>query len=370
MNEPTTIAIVVPDNLFNVNGSTIRAERIISIIRKNYQFLVIARSDHPNSDLSHKIKVNHNELLTGGRYLKNPYLDIFLQLLWNFRLVENLIRSGARVVYGQGIYQLPGYFLLAKLLDRKIIYEAHSLSYKEQAQTSKIFAFFLYLLEFLMGKTCHGVVALSGQAYVFYRRINKSTFYVPVFVDTNLFCNKQKPIYETLNKHVGLIGPFNTKFNRCQLEYLSSNLEKFDERITFYLIGKSDKSLRNSKVVELGYLEIEDYAETLSKLDAVIVPVRIGTFGPKNKILESMACALPVFTTPQGILGLDLVEPDESILVYKEEVLADRINELLFSEDFLKQIRRNARKTVECFYSQSVCQEKILNLLDKVLRNA
>jgi len=371
MNKANRIAIVVPVNLFETNGSAIRARRIIPVIRTKYPVLVITRSNYEDSGLLDKMNIRREELKLNGQCSKNPYLDLFLDFLWNFSLIRTLMKSRTSIIYGQGLNQLPAYFIVSRLCKRKFVYEAHSLSHKEQAQTSRIFALFLYLMEFVIGKTAHGVIALSGEAHIFYQKLNRNLFYIPVFVDTCLYFNRQKTFGKTMFRQVGLIGPFNTKFNRYQFEFLRSNIEKFDKRITFHLIGKSDTLLNSDRIENLGYLKTEqDYIATLSKLDAIIVPLKIGTFGPKNKILEAMACSLPVFTTPNGILGLDFAEPDENILVFKENELVDKINMLLFDESFLKEIRQKARKTVERFYSKSICEEKILNMLEGVLNDA
>ena len=67
--------------------------------------------------------------------------------------------------------------------------------------------------------------------------------------------------------------------------------------------------------------------EQLSSLNAVLIPSKIATLGPLNKILESMACSIPVFTTPKGVIGLSNYENKKNILIFNEENLVEGINE-------------------------------------------
>ena len=73
-------------------------------------------------------------------------------------------------------------------------------------------------------------------------------------------------------------------------------------------------------------------------MDAVLVPSKIPSFWPLNKILEPMACSLPVFTTPVGAVGLDHVKHGESIFVYEESELVAKLNENLFDIDLMQLV--------------------------------
>ena len=122
------------------------------------------------------------------------------------------------------------------------------------------------------------------------------------------------------------------------------------------VIGDCDYRIENERIIYAGH--VEDYVEHLACLDCVLVPSRIATTGPLNKILEPMSLGLPVFTTPAGVVGLDYVNPGKDILVFEEKDLVNKIHDLIFDEELIEEMGRNARHTVEVYYSKEVNAKK------------
>lgn len=360
-----SVAVLVPTGLKKTDGNSVRARRVISILAKHFRTVVLAgRTDGE----------------TNKRYAGVPVYSFFhfdtssmlnpLKLIWvNIRFLKMLFQSRAEIVYAQGLYFLPALYLASRLVGIRFIFEAHALAHKERAGASKISAFLLLIIELLLGKSSSAVVALSGETRRFFARINKSTIFVPVFIDTKIFAKNQHGARG--GKKVGLVGPFKGLFNQGQIEFVLDNLEKFDKKIKFVLVGQVDRHIDSERIWKTGYLPTEtDYAKALSELDALVVPVKVGTFGPKNKMIEAMACGVPVFTTPAGVIGLDYAKPDENIFIFKEEQLVDSINSLLFQEDSLGRISSNARTMVEKHYSVERCSEGLVRAIKLVARRA
>ena len=117
-----------------------------------------------------------------------------------------------------------------------------------------------------------------------------------------------------------------------------------------------------------GYLDsVQDYIDVLSDLDAVLIPSKIATLGPLNKIIEPMSCSLPVFTTPKGMVGLYYVKPGKDILIFEESELVNKINTLIFNDKLMKTIGKNARGIIEKFYSKKAIEYKLNEVIETLV---
>jgi len=120
-------------------------------------------------------------------------------------------------------------------------------------------------------------------------------------------------------------------------------LQNFCDKIKIKLIGRCDYKLVNKRIRYTGYINrFEDYVAQLLSMDAVILHHKPLDPGPYTKIIESMSCGLPVFTTPEGIIGLDYVTPGKDILVFNMKNLVDGVNDLIFNDNLMKKIGNNA----------------------------
>ena len=131
------------------------------------------------------------------------------------------------------------------------------------------------------------------------------------------------------------------------------------------IIGDCPQRENDVSLIYTGY--VSDYINYMSCLDCILVPARIPTGGPSNKILEAMSLGLPVFTTPQGIVGLDYAQPGKDIFVFEEDELAAKLNELVFDKALMAEISSNARVAVENHYSITANREKLLSIIGSTL---
>ena len=166
-------------------------------------------------------------------------------------------------------------------------------------------------------------------------------------------------------KIIGLLGPFDIQLNEIYLNFLYDNLSRFDDRIHFVAIGKCNNRIENERITYTGFLNsLQDYINQISSLDTVLLIDKPLNPGPYTKILESMACSLPVFTTPKGRLGIEYTEPGKDILVFERDELPEKVNELTFDEKLMLEIGKNARITIEKYYSKSVNEKKLIGILE------
>jgi glycosyltransferase involved in cell wall biosynthesis len=296
--------------------------------------------------------------------LRISHLFIKKSVLSVARLPRSIALARPDAVYC--VNDMFGFLLVysfSRLFRIKLIFEAHAVEHLQRAQVSTLtggLGSLVYkLLEYAVGKGADSIVALSMPAYRFFKRVNPGTAYVPVFVDRTRF-NRPHSKGGRTRKRIGLIGPFDTFFNADQLEFLKRHLNEMDDRIHFVAIGRTSVKIREDRIAYLGYLRSEKaYAESVNDLDALLVPVRIGTLGPKNKILEAMACSVPVFTTPQGILGMSFVQPGVNVFVFDEDELPGKINELVFDDIAMEKVGEKAMETVKRHYDAAVWVEAL-----------
>jgi glycosyltransferase involved in cell wall biosynthesis len=81
-----------------------------------------------------------------------------------------------------------------------------------------------------------------------------------------------------------------------------------------------------------------------------VVPLRAGS-GTRLKILEALAAACPVVSTPKGAEGLELAHGEHLLLAESEAELADAVRWCLRRREEALAMARRGRTLVECLYS-------------------
>lgn len=117
----------------------------------------------------------------------------------------------------------------------------------------------------------------------------------------------------------------------------------------FRVIGKGGHLLENSDAS----VEILDYVANLdmhyAEADVLVVPLFSGS-GIRLKILESFALGIPVVSTTEGYLGLDLT-PDEELLAADEApMFANALLKILSSGEERARLRKNSAEFVQRYH--------------------
>lgn len=304
------------------NGTTVRAKKVFETLNEHSDMTIIASVSADTSFPKTKI-------------VKLPSYRQFVQLpFWWSVLFLELLKRRFDVIYCSNDWFgfLPCY-LISKVHRCSIIFEAHGILSEEYAALGRwsLSRFGRHWERFVISHS-KAVIALSNGINKFYSEFNGNVSTIPVYVNTEVFMKTAKKtsylkrVYGLSGyKVVGLIGPIDSKWNRRTLDFLYENIDQFDKRIKFLLIGKSGIKIKaHERIVYAGY--VEDYVETLSLLDAVLVAPNVSTSGPLNKIIEPMSCSLPVFVTPHGAVGLDYADNMKNIFILKENEIVKRIN--------------------------------------------
>jgi|BarGraIncu00421A_1022006.scaffolds.fasta_scaffold00207_13 Glycosyltransferase len=353
------IAVSCLSDISVSDGTSVRAKQVFELLQKKYDCTLIIRGEHDSK--SYNVEV------------------IRPSKLWNFQLIPVVLKNRFDLVYcSSDFWGFFTYFALAKLWTCKVILEAHGVDSLEREQRlpdpspiDKVRIKMFKWREKFAVKHADCVIALSEDIYRYYGRFNKSISIVDNFIDEKQF-RPQKSSRERISddkerKNVGLIGPFTHYENSYFLDFLYKNLVRFDARINFIVIGQCDHTIVNERISYTGYLsDFQDYVDQLTLLDAVLLPSKFSSYGALTKVLEPMACSLPVFTTPAGLVSFDHVTPGEDILICDEAELVAKVNENLFDVELMERVGKNARRTIEKYYSKTANSKKLIAVIDRV----
>ncbi len=106
---------------------------------------------------------------------------------------------------------------------------------------------------------------------------------------------------------------------------------------------------------------VADIRPYLQSATLAVAPVTYGA-GIQNKILEAMACATPVVTTPQAIVALD-VQPGRDLLVGGSPAeISEKILLLLEDPDQRRKIGENGRRLVEKNHNWGVITARLTGI--------
>jgi glycosyltransferase involved in cell wall biosynthesis len=307
--------------------------------------------------------------------------------LYNFQLIPVALKNRFDLVWcSNDFWGFFTYFALSKLWPCKVILEAHGVislereeRYPDPSPIDKVRIKILKWREKFAVKHADCVIALSQDIYKCYGKCNKQICIVQNFVDEKQFkpqkSSRERVSHDIERKNVGLVGPFLSEYDTNRnfvvssylLEFLYKNIDKFDKRINFIVIGQCDDKIANDRISYTGYLnDFQDYVDQLTLLDAVLVPAKFSSFGALTKVLEPMACSVPVFTTPAGLVSFDHITPGEDMLVCDEAELVEKVNKNLFDVDLMEKVGKNARYTIEKYYSKTVNSKKLIAVIDRV----
>jgi sugar transferase (PEP-CTERM/EpsH1 system associated) len=118
-------------------------------------------------------------------------------------------------------------------------------------------------------------------------------------------------------------------------------------------------------VTVTGY--VDDTAEWLARAAVAVAPLRIAR-GIQNKVLEALACGLPVVGTTPATQGVD-GEPGRHYLVADDaQGFARAVCELLRSPERAAELGRSARAFVEARYDWELVFAELDELLERVAR--
>ena len=153
------------------------------------------------------------------------------------------------------------------------------------------------------------------------------------------------------------VGSFMWMQNRDAVQWLMKSiwpmLEKQFPGAALRIVGRSMPAATRNLIVNPRVMlleHVENIEEEFHNADVLIAPIRIGG-GTSFKILEAMACGLPVVTTTLGAAGLNVTDGKELLIANTDDKLIEAASLLVRSPKKRSEIARNARKTIERDYA-------------------
>lgn len=193
---------------------------------------------------------------------------------------------------------------------------------------------------------------------------------VPNGVDTRFFQVKRKT-GSADNKTILFVGNFKWLQNREAVDILIKKiwpliLAKLPGA-KLWIVGRFppagiiNAGIRSVKVSS----DIQDIRNAYYNSDVLLAPI-YGPGGTRYKILESMACGLPVVTTTTGIEGIDASDERDALINQDPEGMAADTIRLLTTPSLYRKLVVNGRKLVEKNFSW----QKIAEELDRIYQEA
>jgi len=91
---------------------------------------------------------------------------------------------------------------------------------------------------------------------------------------------------------------------------------------------------------------VKDLPPYLQQATVAVAPIAYGV-GIQNKVLEAMACATPVVTTPQAVSALEVCSGEDVLVAQEPGEFADAVLSLLYDQQARQRLGQAGRLYVE-----------------------
>ena len=189
---------------------------------------------------------------------------------------------------------------------------------------------------------------------------------VPNGVDTQEFFFKEilEPRVDLL--FVGNMSYYpNIKAAEYLVEYIFAALIEGGNKVTVNIAGANPsltvQALENEHVGITGW--VDNIVDTYHSARVFVAPLFHGS-GLQNKILEAMACGIPVVTTKQTNNAIGAAVGEELLIAETAQEFSKAIQQLLNDKTIYDTLRTNARNFVEQKYSWDVS----VSILDNAIK--
>ena len=200
-------------------------------------------------------------------------------------------------------------------------------------------------------KTAHVCLAVSRQNADEIKEVVHQ--YVPVIangIDIDTFAYKHNPSTNTIL----FVGNYSYIQNTDSVQWIVEHVvPHISSTATFCIAGKNptaDIKKLNGQVVRHVTVRVAanvpDIRDVYASSAILLAPIRVGS-GTQFKMLEAMACGVPVVTNTKGIEGIPAVHEKEVLISDTEEDMAYSVDTLLGSREQRMNIALSARAMIE-----------------------
>ncbi|MEM1510752.1 MAG: glycosyltransferase family 4 protein [Thermofilaceae archaeon] len=308
--------------------------------------------------------------------------------VFNISLFLNLLRVALRerpcIIQVEEYFSLvPLAFIAKKIIGAKLlILDEHNVETHRLLRDPDCGRFFTRLVNILEHMACtlsdcvFVVSELDAQRLKMLVRYRGRVEIVPNFVDIETIKEQLKgrdKIFERLAKMFKPLLIFHGDFryfpNREALHMLTTKIMpeviKRHPKAMLIVAGAGLPKITRPNIMFMGY--VENIYKLASVADIAVVPLLRGG-GTRIKILEYMACKVPVVSTAVGMEGL-CFENHKDIIIADIDSFADNIDLLVKNPNFRNLLVSNAVKKIEEYYCAEKVVKSLIQLYLKLLRH-
>jgi len=108
---------------------------------------------------------------------------------------------------------------------------------------------------------------------------------------------------------------------------------------------------------------VPDLQAALSNYDIFVAPIRLGS-GTRVKLLDAMACRIPIVTTPAGAAGLPVVDGEHLLLAHDASDFAEKVVRLKSDPALGVRLATNAAALVEARFRSPAIRDLVARWLE------
>lgn len=272
--------------------------------------------------------------------------------------IRNIVQSADIVQIEQ---QTAGGLLApiaAKIWKKPVVVDCHDVFQSLRVEhTSKVRRFLETFFEMLVYKYASLILAVSEKEKEILASIGipeEKIKVVPNGVDIESFGSVSLSLKDVKRRYglenyriVVFVGNMEYSPNREAVKIIATKIAplvcKEVDNVKFLIVGRCTEKVNSPNLIFTG--AVEDVAEPLAISDVAIAPLFRGS-GTRLKILEYLACGLPVVSTTKGVEGLNLVNENSIIVEDDLTAFAKSIVKLLKDHEFAEKLRKNTKVSV------------------------
>lgn len=155
---------------------------------------------------------------------------------------------------------------------------------------------------------------------------------------------------------------------RLLLDDIFPLVRKAEPSARLCVVGRNPPDWLRQRVAQAPHVELHanvpDVRPYLAESGVLAVPLRIGG-GSRLKILEALACGLPVVSTRIGAEGLDLQPDRDLVVVERMEDMAAALVESIRSPERVRRMARQGREVVRARYDWESLASRLEEVWEK-----